>query len=135
MSLFIISLIFLTPDYVYSLLTPYQKDFHNSKVQELLKSYLKPMIDLMINFVVIPFFIDLSCEYEDFRRKSSRQISIMRRIYIFMLINTLIIPLCGNYVSKLMMEDHLDNDDIKDFLKHLSDALIENQFKYIQFII
>jgi hypothetical protein len=103
LALFVISLMILTPTYAFEFLTPlYNSIIHRFQDDEMVSSYIKayfePCIELMINFVFIPFLIDFSCQYEDFRRKSSRQISIMRRIYIFMFINTLLLPLSANIV-------------------------------------
>jgi len=59
------------------------------------------MIALCINFGLIPTMIDFTTLNEDYRRKSSMQISIMKKIFFFMFINTLIIPLS---VSSDIME-------------------------------
>ena len=117
-ALFVLSLLILTPTYAIEFLTPlYNIMMHRFEDDDMVKSYIgeyfKPMIELMINFVFIPFLIDYSCQFEDFRRKSSRQISIMRRIYIFMFINTLLIPLSGNTVIEF---DKFDEKTINDFL-------------------
>jgi hypothetical protein len=50
---------------------------------------------VLVNSVLIPFFITLFADWEDFYSKSERQISIMNRNLFFMLINTLFIPLLG----------------------------------------
>lgn len=95
--LVIFSMILLTPIQATELLTPIrtaiEKHLDSSTINSLIQAYFAPMITLLINFGIIPFLIDFSSEIEDFRRKSSRQISIMNRIYFFMFINTLILPI------------------------------------------
>lgn len=94
--LVVFSLVLLTPTYAMELLKPIknaiEKKVNNETISSLIASYFAPIVTLTINFGIIPLCIDLSTEGEDFRRKSSRQISIMNRIFFFMFINTLIIP-------------------------------------------
>ena len=94
--LVIFSFALLTPTYATELLEPFkvhiENTINNEQIREMITSYFAPVVTLTINFGIIPLLIDLSSEFEDFRRKSSRQISIMNRIFFFMFINTLIIP-------------------------------------------
>lgn len=95
--LFLLSLLILTPAYAIQLLDPLKlavvKWFHNSQLLvEFVGEFFGPLIIIIINFVLIPLLIDISSELEGFRRKSSRQISILKRLFFFMLFNTLIIP-------------------------------------------
>lgn len=55
--------------------------------------YFEPMIALIINFVIIPFLIDAACLVEDYKRKSTRSNNLMRRVFFFMFLNTLILPI------------------------------------------
>ena len=67
-------------------------------MQGLLEVYFEPMIALIINFVMIPFLIDAACLVEDYRRKSTRSNNLMRRVFFFMLLNTLVLPICKTSV-------------------------------------
>mgnify|MGYP007038730277 FL=1 len=46
-----------------------------------------------MNFVIIPSLIDLSVLFEDHPHQSGVQASIMKRVYFFMLLNTLLMPI------------------------------------------
>ena len=94
----VISFVILTPSNYIGFLKPVydslEKKLKNqTTLQDYLKSYFAPLVTLCINFGLIPLLIDGATEIEDFRRKSSKQISIMKRIYLTMFINTLIIPI------------------------------------------
>lgn len=95
--LLVVSFVILTPSNSITFLKPVQdaleRKLTNETISGYVAAYFAPLVSLCINFGVIPLFIDGSTEIEDFRRKSSKQISIMNRIYFFMFINTLIIPI------------------------------------------
>ena len=59
----------------------------------------------MINFGILPLFVDLFVEFEDYRRKSSKQISIMRKIQFLLFVNLFLVPISGrqlaDYFSKI----------------------------------
>ena len=38
---------------------------------------------VIINFGLVPLIIDFMADFEDFRRKSARQLSIMLRVFVF----------------------------------------------------
>lgn len=65
----------------------------NTRIKSLVEVYFEPMIALIINFIMIPFLIDIACFVEDYRRKSTRSNNLMRRIFFFMFLNTLILPI------------------------------------------
>jgi hypothetical protein len=44
----------------------------NGTLKGYIEDYFQPMVVLVVNFFIVPFLIDTSCEFEDFRRKSSR---------------------------------------------------------------
>ena len=101
---------------------------------ELVGEYFGPIIVITINFGVIPLLIDISSEFEGFRRKSSRQISIMRRIFIFMLLNTLIIPVTQTSTVLILFEE-LGSSEVWTWPDMLGTNLMAQQFFYIKFII
>ena len=92
------SVLILTPTYAYAILAPVESHLKNwfknlSIVTKLITAYFQPLIVIFINFVVIPGLIDISVLFEDHRRESSVQVTIIRRIYFFMILNTLLIPI------------------------------------------
>ena len=68
----------------------------------------------MINFVIIPFLIDLCSMQEDYLKESSKQVSIMKKIYFFMLLNTLLIPITETSTAQLLFEK-LGHTDIEEW--------------------
>ena len=98
LSLVAVSLLILTPNYMIEAMSPLEQTLIASAggLSSYVQEWFAPMVTLTINFGVIPTLIDFSCELEDYRRKSSRQISIMNRIFFFMFMNTLIVPLAGS---------------------------------------
>ena len=56
-------------------------------------TYFYPLAVIFVNFIVIPSLIEICVSFEDHTRKSAVVGSSMRRIFIFMLLNTLLIPL------------------------------------------
>ena len=98
LALVVVSLLILTPSYMVNAMSPLEQSLKESAggFASYVQEWFAPMVTLCINFGVIPTLIDFSCELEDYRRKSSRQISIMNRIFFFMFMNTLIVPLAGS---------------------------------------
>ena len=122
------SLVILTPVYAMHLLNPLyitiQKWLsHNELLLGYLVAYFEPLVVLFVNFLVIPLLIDISCEFEDFRRKSSRQLSIMKRIYFFMLLNTVLVPIASSQ-TMLYFFEQLKSRDIRTWPELLSSNLI-----------
>jgi hypothetical protein len=139
LALVVFSLILLTPTYAIELLKPIktaiERQVDNETLNGLITSYFAPIITLTINFGIIPFCIDLSSENEDFRRKSSRQISIMNRIYFFMFINTLILPISQTTALLFFQEITEQIHDITNWISTISINLLTQQYFYIKFII
>jgi len=106
----------LTPTYAVNLLDPLRfalekwlKDV--TFLTQLISTYFQPLIVILINFVLIPSLIELSILFEDHIRQSSVQSSIMRRIFFFMLLNTLLIPVTATS-SALLLFDQLKDQGI-----------------------
>lgn len=139
LSLCLLSLLFLTPAYAISLLDPLRLTVErwfqsNEFLVEFVGEYFGPMIILTMNFVLIPALIDALSEFEGFRRKSSRQIGIMRRLFFFMLMNTLIIPVTQTSTALIFFRK-LEEKSIGSWPSMLSSNLMAQQYFYIKFII
>lgn len=102
----LLSVTLLTPDSALKALTPVRDLLKgwlagSEYLQEFVDAYSEPTVSLVVDFLILPALVDISCLFEDFRRKSSLQISIMWRIYVFMFINTLLLPLSGSSIGDL----------------------------------
>lgn len=56
-------------------------------------SYVQTYVTLFVNVVLIPFFIDMMVLCEDFDTKSDRQVAILNRNFVFMCLNSVLLPL------------------------------------------
>lgn len=61
----------------------------------ILREYLPLLILVLVNIVIIPFFVDMAALLMDNETKSSMQKKIMYMNLILMHINMLILPLAG----------------------------------------
>ena len=105
-----------------------------SFAQQLLRTYFSDWISIFINFVIIPFLIDLCTQHEDYLKESSKQVSIMKKIYFFMLLNTLLIPITSTSTAQFFFEK-LGKTDIDEWPNLVSTNMMTQQFTYIKFII
>jgi hypothetical protein len=80
----------------------YDLDLNNLK-NATISSYLSTGMTLVVNVMIIPGLIDLVVAFEDFKTKSSRQIAILNRNFIFMIINSIMLPL----TSVVTIEDFI----------------------------
>lgn len=67
----------------------------SSKTVRGLREYLPLLILVLVNIVIIPFFVDVAAALMDNETKSSMQKKIMYMNLILMHINMLILPLAG----------------------------------------
>ena len=136
-ALVLFSFLFLTPSYAASLLDPLraslEKDLNNETLSGYVQQYFATIVTLIINFGLIPLCIDISSEFEDYRRQSAKQVSIMDRIYFFMLVNTLLIPITASSTAMLYFKKFSDN--ITHWPNMISTNLMSQQYFYIKFII
>lgn len=93
--LFIVSLLILTPTFTLDVITTTFKRFEGNSLFKELLNYAKGMVVIFINFIVIPFLIKVSVELEDYQTKSDQNIVTIRRIFFFMVFNTLLLPVVG----------------------------------------
>ena len=135
--LVIFSLVVLTPTYAISLLDPLKFAIHDvikvTWVQQMITTYFSPLIVILVNFVIIPCLIDFSVLYEDHRRHSGVQVSIIKRIYFFMLFNTLIFPVTATSTALVLAEKLSTN--ITNWPSMLASNMMAQQYFYIKFII
>ena len=56
-------------------------------------TYFATLIFILINNIIIPFVIELFQFFEDHERKSDQMMSLMWRVFFFMVVNMTLIPL------------------------------------------
>ena len=132
-ALIFVSFVLLTPTYAVSLLeTIGQHSF--SFMDKFLIVYISPLVTIFINFVIIPSLIDFMVHYEDYRRKSSVQNTIIRRIYFMFFLNILLLPI-SETSSAIILAKKFEQTDIFSWPKFLSSNLINQQYFYIKLMI
>jgi len=98
LGLFAICILLVSPVTVLDELHPLMDNVRNQLNQDnyirvLVTSYLPPLIILMLNSVVMPYLIWHVCSFERYWQKSGEQSAGLHMNIIFMVINSLIIPL------------------------------------------
>ena len=58
-------------------------------------AYLTSLSAMIVSIILIPFFIDMMVQMEDFRTKSERQVTILNRNFLFMMLNLFFLNLTG----------------------------------------
>lgn len=107
---------------------------NNEELVTLITTYFQPVIIIIINFGMIPLLIDISVEFEDYRRKSSKQISIMRRIFFMLFINIFLLPITQFGTAQILFE-HITQTNPITFTKFMSNNFISQWLFYLKFII
>ena len=92
----LLSLFLVTPLMVYkNLLGGMEESESQSSIIRMFGEFLPLLILLLVNVVIIPFFVDMAAMLMDNETKSSMQKKIMYMNLILMHINMLILPLAG----------------------------------------
>jgi hypothetical protein len=91
---------------------------------------------IFINFIVIPGLIEVSIAFEDYQTRSDQNIVIVRRVFFFMILNTLLIPVTGTTTAVQLFERFRDAEGGIDMWPNLlSQNIMTQQYFYIKFII
>ena len=94
--LFLFSVVIITPVMLINQAQQLLDDLnlpHKILSSNTLNTYVSTYLTLLINVVLIPFFIDMMVLIEDFETKSDRQIAILNRNFVFMILNSVLLPL------------------------------------------
>jgi Na+/proline symporter len=57
--------------------------------------YFTPLILWLFNFVIIPWIIEILVKFEDFRRFSSKERAILKKNFVFTILNLIFLPITG----------------------------------------
>ena len=93
--LLILSFFFVTPLMIYKIAFKDLSEDDGSALEKAAASYLPLFILVIVNVVVVPFFVDVVAMIEDNETKSSMQKKIMYMNLILMHVNMIILPLAG----------------------------------------
>jgi len=117
LALFVVCIMLVSPVTVLDELHPLIANVRNqlnedNYIRLLVTGYLPPLIILMINSIVIPYLIYHVCCYERYWQKSGEQSAGLHMNIIFMVINSLIIPLTSLNSMGLLAE-HMYNTPLE----------------------
>lgn len=96
--------------------------------------YVKSLAAVIVSLILIPFFIDMMVLMEDWRTKSERQVAIMRRNYIFMIINMLFLNLTGNSTIKAFLHQ-VERQDLQSWPQYLAQQMLSCYSFFINYFI
>jgi len=92
--LFLFSVVIITPIMLINKANDLITKYHIKLLSDsTFNTYMSTGITLLINVVLIPFLIDMMVLIEDFHTKSDRQIAILNRNFVFMIFNSVLLPL------------------------------------------
>lgn len=94
--LLLISVVLLTPIILLNMSNEIITMFNLDKSwlsKNVYNNYLSSLMTMLMNVILIPFFIDIMVMIEDYHTKSQRQVAILNRNFIFMVLNSLLLPL------------------------------------------
>lgn len=115
-----LSLFLVTPLMIYKHIFGSSLD-ENDPFSRILGQYLPLLILVLVNIVLIPFFVDVAVALMDNETKSSMQKKIMYMNLILMHINMLILPLAGLITYEQIIQ-FIKNSEIN-LLKYISGNL------------
>jgi hypothetical protein len=67
----------------------------NSVLAGLIANSLTPLILFLFNYVFIPTLVSIIASYEEYETKSERHRSIFLKLFIYMSINLIFLPITG----------------------------------------
>ena len=89
---------------------------------------------IIINFTIIPMLIDVSVAFEDYETKSQMENVRIGRIYFFMLLNILLIPVSSATSAIALIED-ASSKTPDSWGNLLAANLLSQQYLTVKFII
>ena len=99
-ALILVSFFLMTPATVLSLLNIVKsKDKLIHAFWQGLIAYIQPLLVVFINFTLIPELVDFSITLINLETKSEQEKVRIRRIYFFMILNTLLIPVTSTQTA------------------------------------
>ena len=102
--------------------------------KESTSTYIASFSALFVNLILIPNFIELMVMLEDWKTKSERQVAILNRNFLFMLLNALLLPLTSMTTIKAFLVD-LEGEQVTSWPSFLSQNLLATYGYFITYFI
>lgn len=103
-------------------------------IVKLMDSYFAPLVVILVNFIIIPSLIHLFVSVEDHPLNSSIQSALLWRIYFFMLLNVLLIPITEASTALLLFKK-FEEKKVSDWPTMLSSNMMAQQYLFIKLLI
>jgi hypothetical protein len=127
-----VSVALLTPTYALQLVSTLTDKL--GMLGTVIINFISPLMVIIINFTLIPVIINFSIDFEDHLTESSKLNTKIFRIFFFMLLNTLLLPITETS-SSLVLAERFKDTDILSWPLFLSTNLMNQQYFYIKLII
>ena len=102
--------------------------------QETINEYLTSLSAMIVSIILIPFLLDMMVLMEDWRTKSLRQIALLNRNFIFMIINMLFLNLTGLTTIKAFLWE-VEKQDLQTWPQFMAQKLLSNYSFFISYFI
>ena len=89
---------------------------------------------MIVSIILIPFFIDMMVQMEDFRTKSERQVTILNRNFLFMMLNLFFLNLTGFTTIKSFLYE-IEKTELQSWPQFLARNLLINYNFFVQYFI
>ncbi len=115
--MFLTCIVILTPSPIIVQLTKFLDGLQDDKKEPniliaLSKNYIRPLIIVIFNSGIIPTICDIIANLEWHKKKSSRQVSIMRKNFFFQIMNTIFLQITLSTTIIALIEK-VNNPDFK----------------------
>ena len=102
--------------------------------QETINEYLTSLSAMIVSIILIPFLLDMMVLMEDWRTKSLRQIALLNRNFIFMIINMLFLNLTGLTTIKAFLWE-VEKQELQTWPQFMAQKLLSNYSFFISYFI
>lgn len=89
---------------------------------------------MIVSIILIPFFIDIMVQMEDFRTKSERQVTILNRNFLFMMLNLFFLNLTGLTTIKSFLLK-IEQENLESWPEFLASNLLTNYSFFVSYVI
>ena len=135
--LLVISVALVTP----VLLTEYWKKLEASIEleysyfsKETINEYVTSLTAMIVSIIMIPALLDLMVLMEDWKTKSQRQVALLNRNYVFMIINMLFLNLTGLMTIKSLLWE-VEKQDLQTWPQFMAQKALSNYSFFISYFI
>lgn len=137
----IVCIILVTPVILFKKLVPLFEALKKSvdgvsllqELMQILNEHLASMINLLFNVAIIPSAVSIVTELDDHKTIAKYQVAVMNRIFFFLMIIAIFLPLAGQTVILSFIQE-LSSKTIESWPEYLGKNLV-NGFGFLTYTI